>query len=328
MDYLLDIANLLFCSSVQAAVGVFAWWCYQRLSRERHSATDASAPATSAAAAQGADCQPAVTPDASVPAISAAAQGADCQSAVTPATSTPARESQAPLRPRKFREPPVFNGDAAEFRQWVFSLEIAMDSLRLDDPEERVLYASSHLSGNAQLWLMSARDGGRVFADWGALKEALGDAYGPIYEQEQARLTLLGLCQTGGLDGYISEFSRHSLLVPDLDEHTKAMLFVKGLADRYRLGALREHPTTMTEAIRAARLSTFSRGGFTEHAWQPSGRSRGRRPAQRLEERRRDVRPQAQHNEFTCFRCHGPGHIARNCPEQAQPNQRPNASSQ
>ena len=49
------------------------------------------------------------------------------------------------------KEPPVFTGAAPDFRQWVFSIELAMRALRLSAPADMVTYASSFLAGNAQL---------------------------------------------------------------------------------------------------------------------------------------------------------------------------------
>ena len=158
-----------------------------------------------------------------------------------------------------------------------------------------------------------------------------------MYEQEQARLDLLGLCQTESLEHYIAEFSRRSLMVPELDEHTRTMLFVKGLSDRFRFAAMREHPTNMTEAIRAARLSRLSGRGAADESglrgrrrtgrhpdrpadWSPAGRSGS--PA----DNRRGVR--SWHADLVCFNCRKPGHIARNCPEPEQEHQHPNAGRQ
>ena len=60
----------------------------------------------------------------------------------------------------------MFTGAAPDFRQWVFSIELAMRALRLSAPADMVTYASSFLGSNAQLWLMSALDTGKEFRYW------------------------------------------------------------------------------------------------------------------------------------------------------------------
>ena len=64
------------------------------------------------------------------------------------------------------------------------------------------------------------------------------------------------LTQTAPLDDYIQDFSRLSLNVTALDEHSSALLFVRGLTDGLRADVMREHPRTLSEAIRAARTAS------------------------------------------------------------------------
>ena len=93
----------------------------------------------------------------------------------------------------------MFTGDASDFRQWVFSLELAMESQKMHNPRERAQYACSYIGGKAQLWLIATLEGAKNFESWEELKDALRTAFGPLHEQEQARLSLLGMQQTGKL---------------------------------------------------------------------------------------------------------------------------------
>ena len=150
------------------------------------------------------------------------------------------------------------------------------------------------------------------------------------------RLALISsYCQTESLEHYIAEFSRRSLMVPELDEHTRAMLFVEGMSDRVRFTAMREHPTNMTKAIRAARLSRLSGRGAADESGLRGRRRTGRRP-----DRPADWSPAGRsgspadnsrgvcswYADLVCFNCCKPGHIARNCPEPEQEHQHLDAS--
>ena len=147
-----------------------------------------------------------------------------------------------------------------------------MVSQRVNDDQDQVRFAASYLQGNARLWLMSVLDSGACIHDWPTLKQSLGDVYGPVHEQEEARLKLFGLVQHGNLDAYVQEFTNLCLQVNDLNDHSKAVLFVRGLHAAIGHSALREHPTTLGQAIRAARMAAMQASGV----WRGTGHHRHR----------------------------------------------------
>ena len=103
--------------------------------------------------------------------------------------------------------------------------------------------------------------------------------YGPVHEQEEARLKLFGLVQHGNLDAYVQEFTNLCLQVNDLNDHSKAVLFVRGLHAAIGHSALREHPTTLGQAIRAARMAAMQASGvWREQATTGTGIRRSRHP--------------------------------------------------
>ena len=127
------------------------------------------------------------------------------------------------------KKPPLFAGDASTFKEWVFSLELALKAESLAEPEKEVDFAASFLTGNARLWLIAILESGESINNWHELKTALARMYSPKFDQEQARVSLFTLKQRGSLQEYIAEFTRLSLQVPELDEYSRAVLFTNGL---------------------------------------------------------------------------------------------------
>ena len=87
------------------------------------------------------------------------------------------------------------------------------------------------------------------------MKTGLGEAFGPLNKEEESRLSLFALAQSGSLNDYIQEFTRLSLNISNLDQHSLALWFIQGLSENLRVDAMREHPHTLSEAIYAARVA-------------------------------------------------------------------------
>ena len=156
---------------------------------------------------------------------------------------------------RRGRAPKPFGGEPTQFKEWIFAVDLSLRTGMIKDGQDQVDFASSFLEGTALLWFLSCLESRRTFANWAELKESLSATFGPLDEEEDDRLNLFALTQTGSLDDYIQDFSRLSLNVTALDEHSRALLFVRGLTDGLRADAMREHPRTLSEAIRAARTA-------------------------------------------------------------------------
>ena len=135
-------------------------------------------------------------------------------------------------------------------------------------------FASSFLEGTALLWFLSCLESRRTFANLAELKESLSETFGLLHEEDD-RLNLFALTQTGPLHDYVQDFSRLSLNATALDEHFRDLLFVRGLIDGLRADAMREHLRTLLEAIRAGR--TARRNAVLTRPRGKVGSSRNRR---------------------------------------------------
>ena len=127
---------------------------------------------------------------------------------------------------------PVFSGNTSEIKEWVFAKDFALKTLAFEDVEESVDYAASFLQGNVRLWFIASQETSIQFLDWPPLRTKLGDLYGLLHDKEQARICLSSAQEGGELESYVNEFSRLSLSVPELDEHSKTVLFAKGQAQK------------------------------------------------------------------------------------------------
>ena len=146
---------------------------------------------------------------------------------------------------RKFERP----------RGWIFSIELAFRLNGIHEGSAQVDFATSFFQRNALLWFLACLDSVRSFSDWESLKVALRETYRPLDAEEINRLALLSIYQNGSLDGYIRDFTQVSLHVSDLDDHSRALMFVCDPSDNLRFDAMREHPKTLPKALRAARTA-------------------------------------------------------------------------
>ena len=228
----------------------------------------------------------------------------------------------------RVREPKTFTGCANDFKEWTFAVELGLRANRIVKEDHEVDYATSYLGGNALLWLISCSESGRKFADWTSLKTALDESFGPLGADEDNRLQLFSLTQNGPLDEYIREFSRLSLMVSGLDDQSRALLFVRGLSASLRYEAMREHPRTVSEALRAARMAhrqvSLTRGNDQRQNREGTGyrRPSGRNVNEAIDHPFTTRRTKLSESdrakllrEGRCFKCRQTGHMAKDCPE-------------
>lgn len=219
------------------------------------------------------------------------------------------------LRGRRFgREPRDFDGCQAEFHEWLFTAD---EAVRTRKPEDPVAYVSSFLQGNALRWFMNVTEGGERPATWEQFKDQLRRAFANPHDRERNRIRLVQARQSGDLESYITQFTGLCLVAKEVDELTKAALFVGGLEnDQLRKEVRREHPQTLQDAIRSARTyvddPSSNHSPVYEERPRPQIHGLRRRP-----ERERGRLPEEEHRrlmkEGRCFRCKQLGHRAIDC---------------
>ena len=114
------------------------------------------------------------------------------------------------------------SGEPTQFKEWIFAVDLSLGTGMIKDGQDQVDFASSFLKGTALLWFLSCLESRRTFANSAELKESLSATFSPWDREEDDRLNLFGLTQTGPLDDHIQDFSHLSLNVTALDEHSRA----------------------------------------------------------------------------------------------------------
>ena len=117
------------------------------------------------------------------------------------------------------------------------------------------MYILCQAINKCQNSIIACKEAGTIFNNWIDFRNALARTFGPLQSEEEDRLSLFSLRQVGSLEEYIQDFTRLSLSVAGLDEHSRAVLFVKGLQSDLQADALREHPRNLSDALVAARMA-------------------------------------------------------------------------
>lgn len=232
------------------------------------------------------------------------------------------------------RQPGGFSGDSAALEEWAFRIgQCLLWNCAGCSGGEEVQYAASYLEGDALSWYISCLNNGVYFDSWRSLKSGLVDCFGPRKQRSwEGRFKLFNARQDGrSVEEFIQDISRLNRDVHELDEYSRAVLFVYGLRTDLRQEVLREDPRTLQDAFQAARAADQLR--YVSPSVVPrrlSFADQVRRNAQEkqvkpmgMERRRRPLSDSERHQlqaEGRCFKCREVGHLSAYCPERRYPN--------
>ena len=163
------------------------------------------------------------------------------------------------------KAPKPFNGDDDCSQNERFLL-ILRCTLRIYSQTETGRLCKFFLGGSAPLFFLASRRAAAEFADWSTQKTHPEETLEPLHTKEDSRLDLFSLTQTGSLDEYIREFSHLSLKITDVDDVSQALLFLCNLSDSFCMDTTREHPSNLSQAIRAAQ-ATRRCVNISSHHW-------------------------------------------------------------
>ncbi|KAG2196840.1 hypothetical protein INT46_005467 [Mucor plumbeus] len=156
----------------------------------------------------------------------------------------------------KASEPDVYNGerDTVTLNAWIYSLEVYFSLVKIEHPQEKLLYALSLLRKNAQLWYtqISTFDKNHTPQDWDELKTSLRAEFIPVDAVTKARDNMANLVQTSTVSKYINEFRRLLLQIPDMTEGVAQDKFIRGLTKSLRYAVRSNFPKNLVEAQRIA----------------------------------------------------------------------------
>ena len=137
-------------------------------------------------------------------------------------------------------------------RVWIHKLDTYL-TLEPMAKVEAIRFSTMHLEGAAYDW----QHRGLVTQDHGLITsyEICSSKLITRFDRKDIEVyyrDLAQLRQSGSLDNFIDEFQRISVMVPDMIEQHKVMLFTEGLQDKYRGLVKVLKPNTLDDAIKIA----------------------------------------------------------------------------
>lgn len=149
----------------------------------------------------------------------------------------------------KVHEPDLFYGERSSLAvtTWIDSLATYYDLVRMNE-NERTLYASTLLRGDAQLWWSRLKNNEECPANWESFCQLFADEFKPLNSELAARDKLAVLFQHGTVSRYISEFRSVQLQISDLSKGDALDKFIRGLQQPIRVAVRTRGPVTLSAA--------------------------------------------------------------------------------
>jgi hypothetical protein len=254
----------------------------------------------------------------------------------TPSSLTNTR-AESDINKELIRLIPNYNGTGGiqKLLQFVNKVEDYVTNTNLG-PEAELRLAVAKLTDDAAMWWLeqqrTAPNDPKRITGWEGLKRGLRQEYVPAENDEQLRVELLALKQTGSVAEYNTAFRRISLQMSDLESSEAKFLYKRGLKPRIldlvltkdNISTVRELQlaclkldapnTTGTkrtrdeEALVAAPTASKTARTSTRGRGSNRGKSRGSRGRGKAPDR----------STMTCYLCEEKGHTMLKCPKRAE----------
>jgi len=252
-----------------------------------------------------------------------------------------------PTRDVKIRLPQDFTGDRTKTNRFIQQVEVYLkvNPDLYDTDEKKIAFASSFMTdGPAATWAEAKISGFITTRDWGTwddFKEAVKDAFKPVDAEGAARQQLKTLRQgSDSIDDYILAFMMLKTQSGITDENTLMDYFLDGLNRNIvtNLVAMEMFPDKLDKLttaaakfeqmrrrlVRAVEVTRAKEVATPNIKQEPNGTRIMAMEAEEVAVDRMSISERNNHmKRGLCFRCHQPGHMAKD--HQKQGGQMPPA---
>lgn len=161
------------------------------------------------------------------------------------------------IRPNK---PDTFDGkrDFLSVSTWLFKVQQYLSLIVLSNPnsvisdDNRIMFASSFMTGTAASWWYTIVQSGRTPSSWEQFRMLVLNEFVPADHVRRARDKLRRLRQTSSVSKYLADFRNCILMIDDMSEGERFDRFVQGLKHEVRLEILKTQVSEFEEAARIA----------------------------------------------------------------------------
>lgn len=247
----------------------------------------------------------------------------------------------------KIGTPSVFDGDRKKMKQFIAEVKLYLTCNQgiYDTDTKKICFALSYMKGGtAGDWkMLKIEEYENTFPTWEQFLQSLENAFSAADEAGEARTQLKLLKQTGDADEYISKFQILASKSGIKEDSALIEYFMEGLTPKIveKMHDREKVPTTIADWYKyaAAYDNNYRRGRaianrLRGHHDQKKKTDTGRfipryTPAPAKDPNAMDVDRLStdEQKEYMkkglCFKCGKPGHISKDCPTKAKPQQQP-----
>lgn len=224
------------------------------------------------------------------------------------------------LKPNK---PEAYDGrrDFLVVSTWLYKVEQYLVLMQLNNPAaqlleaNRILYASTFLTGTAAVWWYTLVQSNTVPTTWDQFKAKVVAEFVPDDHVRRARDKMRKLQQTGSVSKYLAEFRNVTITIPGINDGEMWDRFCAGLKYEVRLEVMKSSVTSFEEAAKIALRVDSAIWGVTRNVAGGFPDSQGQAPTpmeignfeNRGRGRKLDGQRLKDYRNNACFTCHKVG---------------------